>query len=198
MEPQSVSQLIDVLQGKDDSPAQTELWRRYYDDLIVRVGRRLGRRHSIAEDEEDVALGAMDSFFRGMKDGRYPELRNRGAFWNLLLTIAYRKASKLRKKENALKRGGGTVQNFTSVAAASDDGVPLDVALEADPTEEEIAVAVEEMTEGLGDDVLRTIALRRLQGYTDKEIARKLGVAERTVIRKRRRIQAIWQSELDE
>ena len=62
--------------------------------------------------------------------------------------------------------------------------------------EDEIAQAVEEMTEGLGDSNLRVIVVRRLQGYTDREIGDELGMAERTVIRKRKRIQAIWQEDL--
>lgn len=196
MQPQSVSQLINVLQSKDDSLAQSELWQRYYAQLVGRVSQRLGRRYCGAADEEDVALGVMDSFFRGMKDKRFPDLRRREELWNLLLTIAYRKVTKHRKKEGAAKRGGGAVMNMTSLAGESRDDAPLLEAVDADASEEEIALAVEEMTEGLGDPILRTIAVRRLQGFTDKEIALELGVAERTIIRKRQRIQAIWQSEL--
>jgi DNA-directed RNA polymerase specialized sigma24 family protein len=137
----------------------------------------------------------MDSFFCGIHDGRFPELRNRKELWNLLLTIAYRKVIKHRKRECSVKRGGGKVHSVTDLTPDSTDETPFD-AVDSEPTEEEICVAVEEMTEGLGDPVLRTIAVRRLHGYTDQEIAAELGVAERTIIRKRQRIQAIWQSEL--
>ncbi len=88
--------------------------------------------------------------------------------------------------------------NMAALATDSSGDAGLLEAVDECATEEEIAVAVEEMTEDLRDPVLRTIAVRRLQGYTDKEIAEHLGIAERTVIRKRRRIQAIWQSELAE
>jgi DNA-directed RNA polymerase specialized sigma24 family protein len=140
----------------------------------------------------------MDSFLCGMKEGRFPDLHNRKELWNLLLTIADRKVIKLRKRERATKRGGGAVVSVTCLATNATDGAVQFDPVDADPTEEEIATVVAEMTEGLGDPVLRIIAVRRLQGFTDREIAAELGVTERTVIRKRRRIQAIWQSELDE
>jgi DNA-directed RNA polymerase specialized sigma24 family protein len=196
MQPQSVSQLIDVLQSDDDSLAQNELWQRYYADLVSRVSRRLGRRFCRAADEEDVALSAIDSFFCGMQEGRFPDLRNRKELWNLLLTIAHRKVIKHCKRETSAKRGGGRVFDLTSLAIDSTDAATCVEGVDKSPSEEGIAIVVEEMTEGLGDPVLRTIAIRRLQGFTDREIAGQLGVTERTVIRKRRRIQAIWQSEL--
>jgi DNA-directed RNA polymerase specialized sigma24 family protein len=196
-EPQSVSMLIDLLQAEDDSWAQNELWQRYYENLACRVAQKLSRRFCGSADEEDIALSAMDSFFRGMQEGRFPELDSRKQLWNLLLTIAYRKAIKHQKREQSAKRGGGNVQNEASLLPAN----PLESeirfeAIDTGPTEEEMALAAEEMTEDLPDPTLRTIAVRRLQGYTDKEIGRQLGVAERTVIRKRQRIQAIWESSL--
>jgi DNA-directed RNA polymerase specialized sigma24 family protein len=198
MQPQSVSQLIDVLQKDDVSSAQTELCHRYYTELVRRVSRRLGRQFCRAADEEDVALSTMDSFLCGMKEGRFPDLRNRKELWNLLLTIADRKVIKHRKREKSAKRGGGAVVSMTCLTTDATDGTFQFDPAEAGPTEEEVATVVAEMTEGLGDRVLRVIAVRRLQGFTDTEIATELGVTERTIIRKRRRIQAIWRSELAE
>jgi DNA-directed RNA polymerase specialized sigma24 family protein len=199
MSAQSVTLLIDLLHRGDDTLAQDALWQRYFDDLARRVSQRLGRRFCGAADEEDVALSAMDSFFRGMQDGRFPDLAGRKELWNLLLTIAYRKVIKLRKRETCMKRGGGAVHNETSLSpTGSDESFSRLEAISFGPSEDEVAVAVEEITEDLGDPILRTIAVRRLQGYTDKEIAQALGVTERTVIRKRQRIQAIWQDQLNE
>ncbi len=195
--PQSVSLLIDLLHKDDDSLAQSALWQRYYDDLAKRVSQRLGRKFCAVGDEEDIALSAMDSFFRGMQEGRFPDLSSRKELWNLLLTIAYRKVIKQHRSELSAKRGGGNVRNEASLKPADpdDSATGLD-AIDAQPTEDEIMRVVEEMTENLGEPVLRTIAIRRLQGYTDKEIAHELDITERTVIRKRQRIQAIWQTEL--
>jgi DNA-directed RNA polymerase specialized sigma24 family protein len=42
---------------------------------------------------------------------------------------------------------------------------------------------------------LRSVALWKLEGYTNEEIAAKLGCVERTVERKVRRIRAVWNQE---
>lgn len=39
---------------------------------------------------------------------------------------------------------------------------------------------------------LRTIALLKMEGYTDEEVARKTGCVRRTVVRKLRVIRLIW------
>ena len=44
----------------------------------------------------------------------------------------------------------------------------------------------------LGDDSLREVALRKMEGYTNKQIADQLGCIEQTVERKLRSIRQIW------
>ena len=46
------------------------------------------------------------------------------------------------------------------------------------------------------DDQLRQIARRRLKGYTNAEIAKELGVIERTVERRLQLIRSLWVGEL--
>jgi DNA-directed RNA polymerase specialized sigma24 family protein len=48
----------------------------------------------------------------------------------------------------------------------------------------------------LTDDQLRQIARRRLEGYTNAEIAKELGVIERTVERRLQLIRSLWSEEL--
>jgi DNA-binding CsgD family transcriptional regulator len=40
--------------------------------------------------------------------------------------------------------------------------------------------------------VLQKIVLLWLQGYTDKEVSARLGVAQKTISRRRERIKVIW------
>jgi len=47
----------------------------------------------------------------------------------------------------------------------------------------------------LGDETLRSVAVWRLQGYTNVEISAKLGCVDSTVERKLRAIRAIWQDQ---
>jgi DNA-directed RNA polymerase specialized sigma24 family protein len=49
----------------------------------------------------------------------------------------------------------------------------------------------------LGDDELRQIALWRLMGYSNREIADMKGCSERTIERKLELIRAIWDQDHD-
>ena len=48
------------------------------------------------------------------------------------------------------------------------------------------------LLELLGDDSLRRVALAKMEGYTNREIAEGLGCIEQTVERKLRSIRRIW------
>ena len=49
-----------------------------------------------------------------------------------------------------------------------------------------------ELLNELGDDTLQTIARRRLEGFSNAEIAKEIGCVTRTIDRKLERIRAIW------
>ena len=68
----------------------------------------------------------------------------------------------------------------------------------ADPTPELATMMTEscrKLLDRLEDSTLRTVALFKLQGFTHKEIAEKIGKVEETVNRKVRRIREIWTEE---
>jgi DNA-directed RNA polymerase specialized sigma24 family protein len=52
------------------------------------------------------------------------------------------------------------------------------------------------LLDGLGDDALRSVAVWKLEGYTNKEIAARLGRAPATVERKLRLIRDAWEKEV--
>jgi DNA-directed RNA polymerase specialized sigma24 family protein len=47
----------------------------------------------------------------------------------------------------------------------------------------------------LGDKTLRSVAIWKMEGYTNAEIARRLGCVEQTVERKLQRIRRHWERE---
>ena len=47
----------------------------------------------------------------------------------------------------------------------------------------------------LEDETLKAIAVHKMEGYSNKEIAQKLGCVERTIERKLARIRQIWERE---
>src|SRR6516165_6549331 len=96
--PGSVTGLIHQLPAGDQAAIQ-KLWERYFPRLVGLVRKRLMGAPRAADDEEDVALSAFNSFFRRAQEGRFPKLTDRDDLWELLMLIATRKASNLAKHE---------------------------------------------------------------------------------------------------
>jgi DNA-directed RNA polymerase specialized sigma24 family protein len=70
--------------------------------------------------------------------------------------------------------------------------------IEAEPTPAFAAQVADEcrpLLEQLGDPQLRAVALWKLEGYTNEEIAAQLGCGLRTVERKLDRIRSLWAQE---
>jgi WD40 repeat protein len=83
------------------------------------------------------------------------------------------------------KRGGGQVRPASDLEGQGDDDL-LAHAVGSEPTPEFAAMVAEEyrlLLERLDDDVLRRVAILRMEGYTGDEIAARLGCARRTVAR---------------
>jgi hypothetical protein len=72
----SVTLLIDQLQAGDDT-AIRPLWERYFQQLVHLARKRLKDAGRLPVDEEDVALSALDSFFRAAAKQRFPLLSDR-------------------------------------------------------------------------------------------------------------------------
>jgi DNA-directed RNA polymerase specialized sigma24 family protein len=183
-----------------DEEAARRVWERYFDRLVqlARDRLRAARRAGADQDEEDVALSALNSVCLGAAGGRFPRLADRNGLWVLLVVVAARKAINSARDQRRRKRGGGRVLAEADLVAGGGDGEgPLARVVGREPTPELAALVAESLQirlEGL-DDVLRRIALLRLEGYTNGEIAARLGCAERTVIRKVEVIRRRWSEE---
>src|SRR4051794_5171067 len=169
----SVTRWLAPLQAGDPAAAQ-QLWERYFRRLVGLARTKLRGAPRKAADEEDVALSAFDSFCRGAEAGRFPRLADRDDLWQLLVVITARKAIDLAQREGARKRGGGKVQD--EAAAAGPEGGALARALGREPTPAFAAQVAEEcrrLLDRLGDAQLRSIAVWKMEGYTNDEIAAK-------------------------
>lgn len=195
----SITQWIGGLKAGDGDAAQ-QIWAAYFDRL-VRLARdrlRAARRTGADQDEEDVALSAMNSLCAGAAAGRFPRLIDREGLWGLLVVIAARKALNSARDQRRLKRGGGLVRAETDLAAAGgpdDEDAALARVVGREPTPEFAATVAESLRqrlEALPDDTLRRVALLRLEGHTNEEIADALGCTPRTVIRKVEVIRRHW------
>ena len=102
-----------------DSEAEQVLWDHYFMKLVWIARQNLLGAVRRTVDEEDVALSAMNSFYRGGREGRFDQLKDRDELWKLLLTITIRKAGLARRTFGRQKRGGGQVRGRISVCGAS-------------------------------------------------------------------------------
>ncbi len=196
----TVSQWIDGLKAGDEAAA-AKLWHRYFRRLVGLARKKLGDTPRRVADEEDVALSAFRSFCQGAQENRFPDLRDRDDLWHLVVQITERKAYHQMRDQTRKKRGSGLVGGesvFVDCQALS-DGAGINGLAGREPTPQfaaEMAEAVDRLLDQLADDELRQIALSKLEGYTNDEIAGKLGLARATIERRLRLIRKTWQAEM--
>ena len=190
----SVTRWLQLLQVGNRAAVQ-QLWERYFPRLVGLARKKLHDSPRRLADEEDVALSAFDSFCRNAEQGRFPELLDRDGLWHILVVITIRKAANLRRAEGRKKRGG-----FAVVHPSTGDGETPDIEqlLSREPSPAfaaEVAEECERLLRLLGDPELETVALCKMEGYTNEQIAGKLGYALRSIKRKLRMIRDLWQKE---
>ena len=164
---QSVTECLkQVVNGAEGEP-QEQLVERYLQRLTALAKKRLGDLRTY-EDEDDVALSALRTFFRRAKEGRFDRLTDRDSLWKLLATITVNKAINLHRRQNAEKRG-------------RERQVPLD---SPESLVDSVIEQGNQLLESLPKGSLRDVARMRMEGYTDKEIAARIQQSVKTVERK--------------
>ncbi len=194
----SVSKLLNALQVGDDEAANA-LWEQYFRQLTQFARAKLGQVMTREADEDDIVLSAMQSFLRGAAEGRFPKLDNRDDLWKLLVVITARKISTLRKRQFAQKRGGGEIRGESVFGKSSDEpNAGIGNVVGAEPTPDfsvEVAETCRHMLDDLGEPTLRQVAILKLEGYNNGEIAEQLGLTRRSIERKLQRIRDKWSRE---
>ena len=118
------------------------------------------------------------------------------------MTITVRKALDQSERLRRKKRGGGRVRGESALGAGGSDEreagleqvVGTGAVRPSSPRWSPTSAAA--CSKSLGDETLRRIALLRMEGYSDPEIAARLGCGLRTVGRKLELIRKIWQREV--
>jgi DNA-directed RNA polymerase specialized sigma24 family protein len=177
-----------------DRAAAQKLWQVYFGRLVGLARTKLRSAPLRVADEEDVALSAFDSFCRRAERGQFPQLADRDQLWQLLVVITVRKAANLVRRECRKSRGGGRVRTRADHASWEFESV-----LGTEPTPELAAQVADEcrrLLARLGNDTQRSVAVWKMEGYTNDEIAAKLGCIPQTVERKLRAIRRLWTEEL--
>jgi len=197
----SVSVWMQQLQAGDkDLPAE-KLWQRYFQRLVGLARTKLGSLPRRIADEEDVALSAFDSFCQGVAGGKFPDLHDRDNLWRILVTITARKVYQLNLTNSRQKRGGNAILDEAALAGQAEtgeSGIGLEQFVATEPTPEFAAQAAEEYEQLLAllpSEDLRSIAQWKMEGFSNEDIAARLGCVVRSVERRLRTIRICWEGQ---
>ncbi len=181
---QSVTRLIRDLHAGRESAAGG-LLEVYFERLVQLARKRLSGLPGMMGYEEDVALRSFHSLCRRIQRQDRPlQLSDRDELWRLLATRTISRAIDLIRRHKPQE-----------VAGAHD----VEQLLNREPTPEEAAEMADEchrLLDLLDDPELRRIALMKVEGYTDEEVAAQLDCVPRTIERKIRRIRMLWKDEM--
>jgi RNA polymerase sigma factor (sigma-70 family) len=181
---QSITRLIRAVQ-EGSSSAVRPLLEAYFDRLVQLASKRLHNLPGLGGYDEDLALRSFHSVYQRLRDPARPlDLAGRDDLWRLLATRTISRAIDLIRRHRP-----GEVPGDQDVAQLLTRG----------PTPEEAAEVADEcqrLLDLLEEPELRQIALWKVEGYTNEEIAARLDCVSRTVERKIRRIRLLWQHEL--
>jgi DNA-directed RNA polymerase specialized sigma24 family protein len=197
----SVTRLIIDLRSDDPRVREVAarlVWGRYFQELLTLARNNLSARIRSREDEEDVLQSMYKSFCLRQRRGDF-DLANRDQLWNLLVQITLCKARNTATRHLQGKRD--VRQEVKRAASRRDEHSNATILDQIDsdgPTPAEAALmneALERRFQALKDPDLRRIALWKLEGYTNPEIAAQLQCTVRTVERKLERIRAYWETD---
>ena len=197
---ESVTQWIHQLKEGERDAVQ-RLWEGYFERLVRKTRQWLLHAPRQAVDADDIALSAFDSFCRRAEQGRFPKLFDRNDLWQLLVVIAFRKSCNQIKHEARRQPQGGRVYHASALAVdGADDGAVFTRLIGGEPDPAFAAQTAEEWRRLLAllpEEHLRTIAVWKLEGFTNEEIADKIGRSLAAVERKLALIRNAWEKEIE-
>lgn len=191
----SISQDLAALRSQHPQAGQV-LDSRFRKAIVMRTRSFLSGTRSRVADEEDVAQEALAACLRSVHAGKSVWVRDRRQFWRLLVASARRKAADLRKKLARKKRCDEALRGesaFIPLGGASDDGGITQVPAR-DLSPDRALMMTEEYRLFLASlkPAVRDVVLLKVDGYTNREIAERLGVAVVTVERRLHLIRKKW------
>lgn len=197
---ESVTDWIALLRSQDDQAAE-QLFGRYIERLKALARQKLAPRFRRTSDEEDIALAALQAVFQGIQDGRFHRLNDRDDLWQVLVMLVDRRVTDQIRRATARKRGQGEERGesaFEHRNRSSSGLGGIGQVVGNEPTPEFAVEFIEEFNRRIGaldDAVLREIAIQKLEGYSNAEIAEQRGCTQRTIERKLTLIRKTWDGE---
>jgi RNA polymerase sigma-70 factor (ECF subfamily) len=177
-EPDDIRALVELLRKGDEQAAQV-VYKSYVNRLLPLVRQRLSQRMARRVDPEDVVQSVFRTFFTRVKAGRFV-IEEQDDLSKLLVSITVRKTLRQVAYHKAAKRDPGheTTQNDSSCPALGD-------LLSMEPSPEATVVFLDQLEKFLKElnPRDRRILELRMEGYSNEQVARRLGKVDRTIRR---------------
>lgn len=189
-EPQEVQKLLEQWRAGDQRAAQV-LFDRYSNRLMGLARRRISQRLASRVDPEDVVQSVFRTFFARAKEGQF-HFEEQDDLSKLLVRITVHKTLRQVEFHKAAKRN-------PDLEAGQGEHVHerMRDLLAREPSPEAIVVFCDQLEHFMAqvgpED--RKILEMRLQGFSNEEIAEKLGVYDRKIRRVIERIRGLAEQE---
>ena len=192
-----ITALLRRIENERDDHACDLLWQTYFDRVIRIAQKRLYQFSSRDTAEDDVALSAMNSFFRAAENGALTSVQDRDGLWRFLATIAARKARAANRRNSTERRGEGNVVVFTDLEATSTEAEKTSNVYAIDCAGDaafvgQLLLECEERVKSLPSERLQRIAILRMEGYELEEIAARIGLSRSAISNKLKLIRELW------
>ncbi len=190
--------MLDDLRSGDDD-ALEEIFGRFFDRLKSVARRRVSVRDRKVVDDEDLALWAINTFQRCVREGMYPKIRNRVDVWRFLVSILDRKSVDHLRKQRADKRGGGFVRGESFFEETEEARFIEQIGTREASFEMVVDFldVIEAIVQRLDTPSLRVVLTDKFAGYTVKEISARTGMSVATINRKLKLVRNIVAEEKD-
>jgi RNA polymerase sigma factor (sigma-70 family) len=184
----SITILIGGMRSGDDEAAR-RIWQRFSPRVASLARKKVPVWLRRIVDGDDLANSAMCSVMMGLREGRFQALRDRDELWALLAFVTVQKARNEIAKASRQKRlpAGATVPVTKEIIAPDP---PPDLIVRA---AEQFQLLIERLRSK--EAILEPIVLWKFEGYTNDEIAQRLGCSRSKVARKLELIRKTWEQE---
>ncbi len=182
--------LVDKWRAGDQQAAQ-QLFDRYAARLMALARRQIGRRIAGRVDPEDVVQSVFRTFFERVKAGQF-RIEEQDDLGKLLVRITVHKTLRKVQFHQAAKR-----DPRLEAVQAEEAGQDVMQVLDREPTPEAVVAFLDQLEHFLNQlrPEERQILELRLQGYSNGEITKKLGIYDRKIRRVIERVRGLAEQE---
>jgi RNA polymerase sigma factor (sigma-70 family) len=187
-----VEQLRSDRQDERDEAARI-IWRRYFPELLRMARNHLDQKIRQREDEEDILQSMYKSFVVRQQRGEF-DIKGRDQLWGLLAHITLNKTRNAAIRHSQKKRDIKKELRPTANPTAAENW-EMEMMDGKNPTPAEAVIFSEELEQrlmALPDQEAKEIAIAKLEGWKNTEIAKARDCSVRRVERKLNQIRALW------